>query len=369
MLSVEHLLVVSIEQAVAAPLCSMRLADAGARVIKIEPKGGETARRYDQDVVGESAYFTALNRGKESLELNLRDIDDLELLKRILSKADVFIRNTAPGTMDRIGLGWKELEKHFERLVILDIFGYGQDTEYRDMKAYDLLIQAESGLCSVTGTKEQTVKVGVSIADLGTGMNAYSAVLEALIEREKTGRGAHIELAMFDTVAEWMSVPLLHFEHANKLSERHGMAHSSIYPYRPYSCSDGEILVAVQNDEQWSKFCHYVLQQDTLATDERFSTNTARVSNRNALDKLISDVTQMLTTLEFQLRLEDAGTAFGRVSNLGDLSTHPALRRQSVVVDHQIVQAVASPLCSSGKIVKKIPSLGEQNQSIRREFA
>ena len=199
-------------------------------------------------------------------------------------------------------------------------------------------------------------------------MNAYSAVLEALIEREKTGQGAHIELAMFDTVAEWMSVPLLHFEYANKLSERHGMAHSSIYPYRPYSCSDGEILVAVQSDEQWSKFCHYVLQQDTLATDERFSTNPARVSNRNALDKLISDVTRMLTTLEFQLRLEDAGTAFGRVSNLGDLSTHPALRRQPVVIDHQVIQAVASPLCSSRKMVKKIPSLGEQNQSIRQEF-
>ncbi len=369
MLSMENLLVVSIEQAVAAPICSMRLADAGARVIKVEPRGGETARRYDKDIIGESAYFVSLNRGKQSLELSLRDDQDLKLLKCILERADIFIRNTAPGTMDSVGLKSDLLLDIYKRLIVVDIFGYGQDSDYRDMKAYDLLIQAEGGLCSITGTEDDPVKVGISIADLGTGMNAYTAVLEALIKRENTGRGSHIELAMFDTVAEWMSVPLLHFEYANKFTSRHGMAHASIYPYRPYCCRDGEVIVAVQNNEQWSRFCQFVLLQKELGSDERFATNSERVLNRETIDEMISSVTRGLTVAEFQSRLKEAGTAFGRVSDIKNLSSHPALHRRAVLVKDKIVNAVASPLnLSHGVKPSRIPEIGEHNELIRREF-
>ena len=369
MLNFSDILVISIENAVAAPMCSMRFADAGARVIKIEPSGGETARNYDDTVLGESAYFASLNRGKESIILNLRNLDDIALLRRILAKTDVFLRNTAPGAMERIGLDAGSLCHEFERLIVIDILGYGQDTDYQDMKAYDLLVQAESGLCSVTGTPEQPAKVGVSIADMGTGMNAYGAALEALIKRVSTGRGTAIELAMFDTVAEWMSVPLLHFEHTGQITMRYGMAHSSIYPYRPYTCKGGDILIAVQNNEQWVSFCDLVLKREGIADDPRFSSNTDRVANRRALDQIIANVFGVTQLLEIRARLDLAGIAYGEVRSLAELSRHPALRRQDTIINGKITKTVASPISGSKKAKTSIPKLGGQSLLIRQEFA
>jgi len=362
------LLVISIEQAVAAPICTMRLADAGARVIKVEPMGGETARHYDSAVKGHSAYFASLNRGKESVCLNLKSADDLELLCRMLTRADVFVRNTNPGAMGRLGLGADALVKTYPRLVTVDIVGYGQDTTYRNMKAYDLLVQAESGLCSVTGTPDDPCKVGVSVADMGTGLNAYSAILEGLIERSRTGRGKAVEISMFDSMAEWMSVPLLHFEHTGTITSRHGLAHASIYPYRAYSCTDGDVLIAVQNASQWTMFCTIVLGEPSLEKDTRFVTNAARVENREALDRIIEGCASALSVPEFVAQLETAGIAYARLRTVHELSQHPALHRHEVRVQSDSFSSIASPIAPPGRLPVKIPAIGEHTESVREEF-
>lgn len=363
------LMAVSIEQAVAAPICSMRLADAGARVLKIEPEGGETARHYDSAVHGHSAYFASLNRGKESVCLNLRADADFALLGRILDKADIFIRNTAPGAMARLDLDAEILHKRYRHLIIVDIVGYGSDTPYHDMKAYDLLVQAESGLCAVTGSEDQPAKVGVSIADMGTGLNAYAAILEALHQRAKTNEGAAIEIAMFDSVAEWMSVPLLHFEHTGKVPGRHGMAHASIYPYRPYKCSDGEVVIAVQNAAQWSKFCALVLLRPELEKDPRFHNNAARITNREALDAEIEAIVGKLNHDEFVGRIKQAGIAFGRLSTIEDLASHPALRRDTVRTRDESLPVVASPISTARNADHRLPAIGEHTEAVRQEFS
>ena len=243
--ALDGLLVVAIEQAVAAPMCTVKLADAGARVIKIERAEGETARNYDASVKGTSAYFAWLNRGKESVVLDLKSDGDLAILRNMLAQADVLVQNLAPGALSRMGLGVDVLTEKFPKLISVSIVGYGQDTTYASMKAYDMLVQAESGLCAVTGTADSPSKVGVSIADITTGLNAHAAVLEALIERDWNDKGQHIEIAMFDGMADCMAVPLLHFEHARRVTARHGLSHASIYPYRPYKCADGTVIVAV----------------------------------------------------------------------------------------------------------------------------
>ena len=364
----DGLLVVSIEQAVAAPMCTMRLADAGARVLKIEPPHGETARHYDGSVAGVSSYFASVNRGKESVCLDLSASEDAGLLDRILARADVFVRNTSPGAMERRGLGAAKLCQRFPRLITVDIVGYGQDTDARALKAYDMLVQAESGLCSVTGTPADPCKIGVSIVDMGTGMNAYAAILEALISRAQTGRGAALELAMFDTAAEWMSVPLLQLEHTGKATARHGMAHASIYPYRPYPCRDGAVIVAVQNNAQFVAFCRDVLQSPGLGEDQRFLTNALRVENRGALDALIMAVSERLTMAEFIQSLTMAGTAFGTLSALPTLGDHAALRRQPVQVGGHRVNGVASPVRGALSSVPALPALGEHTDAVRTEF-
>lgn len=363
------LLVVSIEQAVAAPMCSMRLADAGARVLKIEPPGGETARHYDSAINGHSGYFAALNRGKQSVCLNLRESADFSLLEHILDKADIFVRNTSPGAMARLGLAANDLRQRYPRLITVDIVGYGQDTPVRNMKAYDLLVQAESGLCSVTGTTDQPAKVGVSIADMGTGMNAYAAILEALLMRAVTGAGTAVEIAMFDSMAEWMAVPLLHFEHTGKVAGRHGMAHASIYPYRPYRCADGEVIIAVQNAAQWGKFCRIVLERPQLENDERFSDNASRVANRLALDDAIEAAIGGLKQTEFVERLECAGIAYGRVSTLENLTSHPALKRETIKDGVGSLQVIASPLPGARNRNASLPAIGEHTSVVREEFS
>ncbi|QAY95501.1 carnitine dehydratase [Methylovirgula ligni] len=368
MLPLEGLLVVSIEQAVAAPQCTLRLADAGARVIKIERAEGETARHYDSAVKGTSAYFAWLNRGKESIVLDIKNEDDRGLVERMVARADVFVQNLAPGAAARLGLGSTDLVKRYPGLTAVDIVGYGQDTDYRNMRAYDLLIQAETGLCTVTGTPEEPVKVGVSIADVVTGMNAYMAVLEALIGRTKSGRGKALEIAMFDAVADLMSVPLLHHDYARWETPRTGLAHASIYPYGRVECLDGDIIIVVQNPDEWQRFCLGVLRRPEIISDTRYASNSLRVANREALAGIIRDAFGRLTRSEAITRLEANGLAWSRVSTVADLSAHPALRRIPVETPGGEIRMVRSPVRQKIKI-GAVPELGAQTEIVRREFA
>lgn len=367
--ALEGLLVVAVEQAVAAPICTLRLADAGARVVKIERDSGDTARHYDAVVKGTSAYFAWLNRGKESAVLDLKDGGDLALLERMIAAADVLVQNLAPGAMSRLGLGSADLVARHPRLIAVDIVGYGQDTAYRDMRAYDMLVQAESGICAVTGTPETPSKVGVSVTDIATGMNAHAAVLEALLARERTGRGQAIEVAMFDGMLDWMSVPLLHYELAGRETPRYGLSHASIYPYRPYACRDGEVVIAVQHAGEWRRFCEGVLGRPDLVGDPRFADNPGRVRNRDALDAEIAPVFAGLGRDEAIARLEAHQIAWARVSALPDLPNHPALRRLGVPLADGQTFELPRPAGRARLEARPVPGLGEHTARIRAEFA
>lgn len=368
--ALDGVLVIAIEQAVAAPLCTVRLADAGARVIKIERPEGETARNYDEAVKGTSAYFVWLNRGKQSAVLDLKTAEDMALLRRMLAEADVLVQNLAPGAMARLGLSEEVLASMFPQLISVAIQGYGQDTDYADMKAYDMLVQAESGLCAVTGTADTPSKIGVSAADIATGSNAHAAILEALIERGKTGRGQSIEIAMFDGIADWMAVPLLHYEHAGIETGRYGLSHASIYPYRPFACADGSIVIAVQNNGEWTKLCCDALEMPDLLEREEFSSNPQRVLNRAALDAELEPVFAEMTTEDAIARCTSAGIAWSRYTELRDLGGHKALRRMDVTLPDGQSTSLPRP---AGRAVDftadKLPALGEHTAAIRREFA
>lgn len=368
MLPLDGLLVVSIEQAVAAPTCTLRLADAGARVIKIERAAGETARHYDKAVHGTSAYFAWLNRGKESAVLDIKDEVDRALIERMVAAADVFVQNLAPGAAQRLGLGAADVVARHERLVAVDIVGYGQDSPARDMRAYDMLIQAESGICSVTGTAEAPVKVGVSMADVMTGMNAHAAILEALIERAATGRGRAIEIAMFDAMADMMSVPLLHHDYGGRATPRTGLAHAAIYPYGSIACSDGEIVIVVQNPDEWRRLCTGVLERPDLVDDPLYRDNPSRVENRRALEAILLGIFGRWTRAEAIARLEENRLAWSNVSTVADLSGHNALRRISIETPGGPFEGVASPVRREIK-GGPVPALGADTDSIRREFA
>ncbi len=368
MLPLQGLLVVSLEQAVAAPACTLRLADAGARVIKVEREGGETARHYDRAVNGLSAYFVWLNRGKESAVLDIKEAADRALLERMIAKADVFVQNLVPGATQRLGLGSADLVARHPRLIAVDIVGYRQDSPARDMRAYDMLIQAESGVCSVTGTPDTPVKVGVSIADVMTGMNAHAAILEALIERGVTGRGKAIEIAMFDAMADMMSVPLLHHDYAGKPTPRSGLAHASIFPYGSVSCCDGQVVIVVQNAGEWRRLCTDVLGRPDLVDDPRFADNPSRVENRVALGAVIDDIFGAMARAEAIARLEAASLAWSNVSTVSDLSSHRALRRMRIETSAGAFQGVASPVRREVK-GGPVPALGEHTARIRREFS
>jgi crotonobetainyl-CoA:carnitine CoA-transferase CaiB-like acyl-CoA transferase len=367
----EGLFVVSIEQAVAAPLCTVRLADAGARVVKIERPEGETARHYDAAVQGMSAYFVWLNRGKESAVLDLKSKSDLALLHRMVGKADVLVQNLAPGAIDRLGLSAAIVAERFPSLIAVNIVGYGQDTSYATMRAYDMLVQAESGICAVTGTPDTPSKVGVSAADIATGMNAHAAILEALLARGKTGRGRVIEISMFDGMADWMAVPLLHYEHAGRETGRYGLAHASIFPYRPYPCRDGKaVVVAIQQNGEWKRFCETVLRRGDLLSDERFANNVSRVADREALDREIEPIFATMDSAEAIRRLEAARIAWGRVSKVGDLPRHKALRRTEVSLPNGKHVAVPAPAGRPRGLgnVPAVPALGADTDRIRAEF-
>jgi crotonobetainyl-CoA:carnitine CoA-transferase CaiB-like acyl-CoA transferase len=354
---------------VAAPLCTVRLADAGARVIKIERPGGETARSYDTAVGGHSAYFSWLNRGKESAELDLKDPVDFELLCSMLHRADVLVQNLLPGSLGRLGLPPEVIDTRFPHLVVVSIVGYGQDTTYADMRAYDLLVQAESGLCAVTGTDDAPAKVGVSAADIATGANAHAVVLEALIERARTGRGTQVEVAMFDSVADWMTVPLLHLEHAGRPTPRLGMRHASIYPYGPFECLDGVVVVAVQRNDEWLRLCE-ALGCMELATRDEFRDNQSRVRHRHELDAELVPLFARRRSDDVIDLLERAGIAWSRMHDVEGLATHPALRRIEVPVSGSGAVTMPRPAGRTAQMAPgPVPALGEHTAALRREFS
>jgi crotonobetainyl-CoA:carnitine CoA-transferase CaiB-like acyl-CoA transferase len=367
--ALDGLLVVSLEQAVAAPFCTQRLADAGARVIKIEREGGETARHYDAAVQGASAYFVWLNRGKESAVLDLKSTQDMDLFLSILSRADVLVQNLIPGALARMGLDSSTLTARFPRLIVANIGGYGQDTPYAGNRAYDMLVQAESGLAGVTGTPDDPCKIGVSAADISTGMTAYSAVLEALIARGITGRGRYIDIAMFDVMADWMAVPLLHLEQAGRETHRHGLNHAVICPYGPMICADGTLVVAVQTNAEWQRFCATVLLNPDLAQDPRFATNPKRVANRGALDHAIAPIVARISVEQMIARLEAGQIAWGRLSTMQDLSNHPALRRVSVALPDGTSVSLPRPPARDAQFASgAVPDLGTATARLRAEF-
>ena len=361
---------VSIEQAVAAPLCSLKLADAGARVIKVERGEGDFARDYDSVVKGQSAYFVWLNRGKESLVLNLQDIADRDLLIGIISGADIFIQNLAPGAAERLGLGSECLRNRFPQLVSCDISGYGNSGPYRDMKAYDLLIQCETGLASITGSPDEPGRVGVSICDIACGMNAYSRILEALHERRRTGKGSAIQVSLFDSLADWMNVPYLHQVYGGRAPERVGIRHPSIVPYGVYRAGDGgKVVIGIQNDREFQRFCDIVCERPELAADERFTQNNDRVANRQKLDAEIGAVVRKMTKQELVERLGRASIAYGSLNSVEEFSRHPQLEFLTVETASGTISLIAPPGHSQGEAVARVPSLGEHSDRIRAEFA
>ena len=366
----EGLLVVSLEQAVAAPMASRRLADAGARVIKLERPEGDFARKYDTVVDGQSSYFVWLNRGKESVVVDLSRAGDRALFESMLARADVFIQNLKPGSLSRLGYAPEDLSRRFERLIVCSITGYGDSGPYADRKAYDLLIQAESGLCSVTGGPEAPARVGVSVVDIATGLNAYEAILEALIARGRTGRGADIRVSMFDCMAEWMTVPLLQGERGLQ-PKRSGLSHVSISPYGVFCTADGvPILISIQSDREWGALCRNVLEQPSLATDPRFATNVDRVRNRAETDGIVAAWFAARDHQAAIERLAAAEIAFARVNDVAGLSAHPQLSRVAVRTENGMVEMPA-PGARTGASQTEfgpVPTLGAHTEMARREF-
>ena len=366
------LLVVSLEQAVAAPYCSSRLADAGARVIKVERAEGDFARGYDRAAEGMSSYFVWLNRGKQSLTADIKDPEDAALLHRILAGADVFIQNLAPGAASRAGFGSAELRARYPRLVTVDISGYGESGEYATMKAYDLLVQAESGLAMVTGRPEGPGRVGVSACDIACGMAAHAGVLEALIERGITGRGKGLAVSLFDGMADWMNVPLLYYEGTGRAPERMGLAHPSICPYGAFALADGTlVLISIQNEREWAEFCAKFLDEPDLPKRPGFETNVIRVAHRATVDAYIARAFARLDRAGASAKLRAANTAFGFVNDVAAFSHHPALRRAEVDTPNGPVAIAAPPVRTSegDRALGPVPAIGEHAAAIRAEFA
>lgn len=368
--ALSHITVVALEQAVAAPLCTARLADAGARVIKVERADGDFARGYDHVVHGESAYFVWLNRGKQSVALDVKAPGDAALLGRMIAGADVFVQNLAPGAAARAGFGSAVLRARHPRLVTCDISGYGENGPYHDMKAYDLLVQCESGLASITGTPDAPGRVGVSAADICCGMNAHAAILEALYEREGTGRGAGVAVSLFDGLADWMTVPLLHHDYGGKGPDRVGLAHPSIAPYGEFRLPGGRsVVISIQNQREWRTLCDLLGRTDLL-DDPRFATNVARVANRVALDGQIEAALGVVDQSSLATTLKSHGIAFGFINSVEGLSAHPQLRRVEVASPGGPVAMPAPPVRWSGgrRTPGAVPGLDADGAAIRAEF-
>jgi itaconate CoA-transferase len=368
----EGLLVVSLEQAVAAPYCSSRLADAGARVIKIERAEGDFARGYDKAANGLSSYFVWLNRGKQSLVADIKRPEDAALLHRILAQADVFIQNLAPGAAMRAGFGSEALRRHHPRLITVDISGYGETGEYAAMKAYDLLVQAESGLAMITGNPAGPGRVGVSACDIACGMAAHAGVLEAMIERSITGAGKGLQVSLFDGMADWMNVPLLFYEGTGHAPQRLGLAHPSICPYGAFGTSDGAlVLISIQNEREWAEFCGKFLEEPDLPQRDGFQTNVIRAANRAAVDGHIGAAFGRLTRDQAAAKLRAANTAYGFVNTVAEFAHHPALRRVTVGTPNGEISFAAPPVVTSDgpRTLGPVPAVGEHSAAIRGEFA
>jgi itaconate CoA-transferase len=365
------LLVLTLEQAVAAPYASSRLADAGARVIKIERPEGDFARFYDAAAKGLSSYFVWLNRGKQSLVADIKDPSDAALLRHILARADVFIQNLAPGAAARAGFGSDALRRQYPRLIAVDISGYGQSGDYATMKAYDLLVQAESGLAMVTGHPVGPGRVGVSACDIACGMAAHAGILEALIARGITGKGKSLKVSLFDGMADWMNVPLLFYEGTGRAPQRMGLAHPSICPYGAFPLADGSlVLIAIQNEREWAEFCAEFLHEPELPSRPGFQTNVARVGNRAAVDAHVAAAFARLSRDEAAARLRAARTAYGFVNDLAAVARHPALRRISVDTTNGAVSLAAPPVLDDDgpRELGPVPGVGEHSAAIRAEF-
>ena len=366
------LLVVSLEQAVAAPYCSSRLADAGARVVKIERPEGDFARAYDRAAQGLSSYFVWLNRGKQSLVADIKAPEDAGLLHRMLARADVFIQNLAPGAAARAGFGSAALRAAHPRLITVDISGYGESGDYAAMKAYDLLVQAESGLASITGHPAGPGRVGVSACDIACGMAAHAGVLEALIERGITGRGKGLAVSLFDGMADWMNVPLIYFEGTGIVPPRMGLAHPSICPYGAFATSDGAlVLISIQNEREWANFCTHFMQEPDLPQRPGFESNFHRVRHRPMVDAHIAAVFAGLTRDEAAASLRQANTAYGFVNGVAEFARHPALRRITVETSAGPVSIAAPPVLTTAgpPALGPVPDVGQHSAALRAEFA
>lgn len=370
--ALEGILVVALEQAVAVPVATCRLADAGARVIKLERAEGDFSRGYDDYANGLSSYFVWINRGKESCRVDLKQPDDLAMVEAMLARADVFIQNLAPGATGRLGIGSAELRKRHPRLITCDVSGYAPGTPHYTRKAYDLLIQAEAGLSSITGNESSgPTRIGVSIADIATGNAAYAAILEALLRRARTGEGSQIALSLFDTIADLMNVPYLTRRYGGIEPPRLGLAHPSIAPYGVFELADGNVLLAVQSEREWQVLAREVLQDEALANDPRFASNVLRVRERAALDAAIQAILIARPFAAVTAALDQAAIAYGTVSSVGDLITHPAATTLTVETPAGPIEVLAPPAIVDGRraAMRRVPELGEHETALRAEFA
>jgi itaconate CoA-transferase len=367
--------VVALEQAVAAPFATRQLAELGARVIKIErPKVGDFARHYDTTVNGMSSHFVWCNHSKESLTLNVKEPEAKEILEQLLAKADVFIQNFGPGAIDRLGFGIDVLKEKYPQLIICSISGYGENGPYREKKAYDLLVQCEAGLVSVTGSEEVPSKVGISVADIAAGMYAYSGILSALIARSRTGKGSVLEISMLEALGEWMGFPLYYTNYSGNEPKRNGASHATIYPYGPFRTgNDKTVFLAIQNEREWEMFCNQVLQQPGRSDDARFATNSDRLQNKAVLQGIIDEVFLQLTAEEVIARLEQAKIANARLNTVKDFWEHPQLKARNrwrqVETPAGPVQSLLPPVTMEGvePCMGPIPALGQHNEKILLE--
>ena len=376
MLPLEGITVVALEHAIAAPFCTRQLADQGARVIKVERPGvGDFARAYDERVKGQASHFVWTNRSKESLTLDLKHARASEVLLRLLAHADVLVQNLAPGAAARMGLSYEALSAEHPRLIVCDISGYGDDPQqpgaYRDKKAYDLLIQSESGFVSITGSPDEPAKAGCSIADIAAGMYGYTNILAALIERGRTGRGKRIDVSMLESMVEWMGYPLYYAFEGAAPPPRAGASHATIYPYGPFPTGDGHtVMLGLQNEREWQAFCDKVLLQPALAADERFHTNARRSAARQELRALIVRAFSSMTAVQVVARLEEAGVANAQVNDMAQVWDHAQLKARNrwVPVDTPggPVPAMLPPGASNAEAVRMdaVPALGQHNDSI-----
>ena len=368
----QGLLVISLEQAVAAPYAAGRLADAGARVIKVERPEGDFARGYDQDAKGHSSYFVWLNRGKESVALNLKQAEDLQILKNMISKADIFIQNLMPGALERLGISTADLRSTDPRLITCDISGYGSEGPFQKMKAYDFLVQAEVGLAEITGAPEQPGRVGVSICDIAAGMTAHQAILQALYARSCNGKGRGIEVSLFHALADWMNVPYIQSQYGGREIRRPGLHHPTIAPYGAYQCGDGrQLLLSIQNEREWQRLCSDVLEQPELPTNPKFSSNVNRVTNRTDLDAILNAAFGADPIDTVAAKLQAAQIAFGRLNDMDEFAKHPQNRFVSVRTSGGEMQILAPGAVVNGMLLPlgDVPDLGADTATIREEFS